>query len=188
MNFMIILEAIGAVFSIYAAYSMACSTKVNTRPLYIAFICFFISNLALLTFFFLSGKVPIIIQMLLFFATSILGIYKHTKNKKRDVSLISFIVLLYLSVLILNDVLDFKNTNFEVVLIDFIASSIAIIGSYLLSSHNYKLRGIAFICFFVADVIFVYIGYENAYYFFMIQSTFYLYTSVKGYRNTMLKK
>lgn len=188
MTFTLILEAIGAIFSIYAAYSMSCSTKINTRPLYIAFICFFISNLALLTFFFLSGKVPIIIQMLLFFATSILGIYKHTKNKKRDFSLITFIVLIYLSLLFLNDVFNFESSNFEIVFIDLIASFIAILGSFLLSSHNYKLRAIAFICFFVADVIFVYIGYANQFYFFMIQSTFYLYTSIKGYKNTIRKE
>ena len=60
-----------------------------------------------------------------------------------------------------------------------------LIGSFLLSSHNHIIRSYAFICFFMADVIFVYIGYTNAFYFFMVQSAFYLYTSLKGYSNTM---
>lgn len=188
MTYTLLLEATGAVFSIFAAYSMSISTKENTRPLYLAFISFFISNLALITFFTVNGKVPIIIQMLLFFATSILGIYKHTLHKRRDVLLMSVVIFFYIIVLFFNNILDFRNTDFGINGIDLLASCIAIIGSFLLSSHNYKRRGLSFICFFVADMIFVYIGYENQFYFFMVQSLFYLYTSVNGYRNTMLKK
>lgn len=185
MTYTILLEAIGAIFSIFAAYSMSLSTKDNTRPLYIAFISFFISNLSLITFFTLSGKIPIILQMLLFFVTSIIGIYKHTSNKKRDMFLIVSIVSIYIFVLFINGILNLEETTFDIKIIDLIASSIAIIGSFLLSSHNYIRRSYAFICFFLADVIFVYIGYENQFYFFMLQSVFYLYTSVKGYKNTM---
>lgn len=185
MTYTILLEAIGAIFSIFAAYSMSLSTKDNTRPLYIAFISFFISNLSLITFFTLSGKIPIILQMLLFFVTSIIGIYKHTSNKKRDVFLIVSIVSIYIFVLFINGILNLEETTFDIKIIDLIASLIAIIGSFLLSSHNYIRRSYAFICFFLADVIFVYIGYENQFYFFMLQSVFYLYTSVKGYKNTM---
>lgn len=185
MTYTILLEAIGAIFSIFAAYSMSLSTKDNTRPLYIAFISFFISNLSLITFFTLSGKIPIILQMLLFFVTSIIGIYKHTSNKKRDMFLIVSIVSIYIFVLFINGILNLEETTFDIKIIDLIASLIAIIGSFLLSSHNYIRRSYAFICFFLADVIFVYIGYENQFYFFMLQSVFYLYTSVKGYKNTM---
>lgn len=188
MTYTILLEAIGAIFSIFAAYSMSLSTKDNTRPLYIAFISFFISNLSLITFFTLSGKIPIILQMLLFFVTSIIGIYKHTSNKKRDMFLIVSIVSIYIFVLFINGILNLEETTFDIKIIDLIASSIAIIGSFLLSSHNYIRRSYAFICFFLADVIFVYIGYENQFYFFMLQSVFYLYTSVKGYKNTMKVK
>ncbi|WP_122892873.1 nicotinamide mononucleotide transporter [Arcobacter peruensis] len=182
---MIILEAIGAIFSIVGAYLMSLSSKDNTRPLYFGFISFFISNLALLTFFTLNGKIPVIIQMILFFITAIIGIYKLTKNRKRDVSLISLILSIYISILIFTIIPNIEDIDFNVLIIDFIAASIAIVGSYLLSSPNHIMRSYAFICFFVADVIFVYIGYVNAYYFFMIQSAFYLFTSTKGYHNTM---
>lgn len=182
---MIILEAMGAIFSILGAYLMSLSGKGNTKPLYLGFICFFISNLALLTFFTLTGKVPVIIQMVLFFVTAIIGIYKLTQNRKRDVQIMAFVLVIYISIFIFTVLPNMGQIDFKILLVDFVASIIAIIGSFLLSSHNHVIRSYAFICFFVADVIFVYIGYTNTFYFFMIQSAFYLYTSLKGYSNTM---
>jgi uncharacterized membrane protein YhhN len=182
---MIILEATGAIFSIAGAYLMSLSSKENTRPLYYGFISFFISNLALLTFFVLNGKVPVIVQMILFFITAILGIYKLTTNKKRDVSIICGILFVYSLVLIFTILPNIENIDFNILFIDSTASLIAILGSFLLSSPNHIIRSYAFICFFVADVIFVYIGYSNAYFFFMVQSIFFIYTSLKGYHNTM---
>jgi len=123
--------------------------------------------------------------MILFFITAIIGIYKLTKNRKRDVSIIVIILFIYSSILIFTIIPNINDIDFNVLIIDFIAASIAIVGSFLLSSHKHIIRSYAFICFFLADVIFVYIGYVNAYYFFMIQSLFYLYTSSKGYHNTM---
>lgn len=182
---MIILEALGAIFSIMGAYLTSLSTKENTRPLYWGFVSFFISNLALLTFFTLNGKVPVIIQMVLFFVTAILGIYRLTMNRKRDVVLMTFSLTIYISILISQILPNMGDIDFTVLIIDLIAASIAIFGSFILSSHNHVVRGYAFICFFIADIIFVYIGYTNAFYFFMVQSAFYLYTSSKGYMNTM---
>ena len=182
---MIILEAMGAIFSILGAYLMSLSGKGNTKPLYLGFICFFISNLALLTFFTLTGKVPVIIQMILFFVTAIIGIYKLTQYRKRDVQIMAFVLVIYISIFIFTVLPNMGQIDFKILLVDFVASIIAIIGSFLLSSHNHVIRSYAFICFFIADVIFVYIGYTNTFYFFMIQSAFYLYTSLKGYSNTM---
>ena len=182
---MIILEAMGAIFSILGAYLMSLSGKGSTKPLYLGFICFFISNLALLTFFTLTGKVPVIIQMVLFFVTAIIGIYKLTQNRKRDVQIMAFVLVIYISIFIFTVLPNMGQIDFKILLVDFVASIIAIIGSFLLSSHNHVIRSYAFICFFIADVIFVYIGYTNTFYFFMIQSAFYLYTSLKGYSNTM---
>lgn len=182
---MIALEILGAIFSILGAYLMSLSTKSNTKPIYFAFVSFFISNLSLLTFFTLSGKVPVIIQMILFFVTAILGIVRLTANKKRDITLMSIILFIYLIFLNSYVFSNIKEINFEILPIDFIASSIAILGSFILSSNNHVIRSYAFICFFLADLLFVYIGYVNSFYFFMIQSMFYLYTSTKGYMNTM---
>lgn len=185
---MLFLEAMGAIFSIVGAYLMATSSKGHTRPLYYGFMSFFISNAALLTFFTFKGKVPIIFQMLLFFVTAILGIYRHTLHRKRDMFVIGFLSTLIAFGIMLAVVPHMQDIDFTVLPIDFAASSLAILGSYLLSSHNHIYRGYAFICFFIADVVFVYIGYSNAFYFFMVQSMFYLYTSIKGYRNTMYEE
>jgi len=182
---MIILEALGAVFSILGAYLMSLSSKHDTKPLYFAFVSFFISNLALLTFFTLNGKIPVIAQMVLFFVTAILGIYRLTPNRKRDVLIMTAVLSVYISLLVVKLIPNMQNIDFTILPIDFIAASIAIFGSFILSSKKHITRSYAFICFFVADVIFVYIGYTNAFYFFMIQSAFYLYTSTKGYMNTM---
>ena len=170
---MIILEAMGEIFSILCAYLMSLSGKGNTKPLYLGFICFFISNLALLTFFTLTGKVPVINQMVLFFVTAIIGIYKLTQNRKRDVQIMAFVLVIYISIFIFTVLPNMGQIDFKILLVDFVASIIAIIGSFLLSSHNHVIRSYAFICFFIADVIFVYIGYTNTFYFFMIQSAFY---------------
>ncbi len=164
---------------------MSRSSKHNTTPIYWGFVSFFVSNLALLTFFTLAGKVPVMIQMVLFFVTAVLGIYKLTDNRRRDSSIIAFLLVIYIFTLYKTVVPNMSEIDFNILPIDLIAASIAIFGSYLLSSHNHKVRGYAFICFFVADVIFVYIGYVNSFYFFMVQSAFYLYTSVRGYSNTM---
>lgn len=184
---MLILEILGAVFSILGAYLMSSSSKINIKPLYFAFISFFISNLALFTFFTYSGKIPVMVQMFFFFITAILGIYKLTENKKRDSFIMMIVLVIYILIIYLIVIPSMSKSDFTIIPIDFIASFIAILGSYLLSSHNYIIRGYAFILFFIADLLFVYIGYVNGFYFFMIQSIFYLYTSTKGYLNTMEK-
>ena len=111
---MIILEATGAIFSIAGAYLMSLSSKENTRPLYFGFISFFISNLALLTFFVLNGKVPVIIQMILFFITAILGIYKLTKDKKRDIIVICGILFIYGLILVFTILPNIGNIDFSI--------------------------------------------------------------------------
>ena len=133
---MIILEALGAIFSIMGAYLTSLSSKENTRPLYWGFVSFFISNLALLTFFTLNGKVPVIIQMILFFVTAILGIYRLTMNRRRDVLLMTSALTIYISILIFQILPNMENIDFTVLIIDLIAASIAIFGSFILSSHN----------------------------------------------------
>lgn len=185
---MLLLEILGAIFSILGAFLMSRSSKNDTRPLYFAFISFFMSNLALFTFFTYSGKIPIMIQMFFFFVTAIIGIYKLTNEKKRDSFLMIVTLVIYISIIFIFVIPDMSKAVFSILPLDFTASFIAIFGSYLLSSHKYKIRSYAFICFFVADLIFVYIGYINQFYFFMIQSIFYLYTSTRGYLNTMEKE
>lgn len=183
---MIALEAIGAVFSILGAFLMSRSTKVNQRPLYFAFISFLISNLALFAFFLLEGKIPMIIQLLFFYVGAFLGIVKKSQNPQRDFKILNFITIFYVIVLaFITYIKGIGNITFEVLLLDSSAATMAIIGNFLLSSRSHIKRSYAFILFFLADILYVYVGYTNSFYFFMIQSFFFLYTSISGYMNTM---
>ncbi|MFY9075575.1 hypothetical protein CRU99_11440 [Malaciobacter mytili] len=183
---MVFLEAFGAVFSILGAYLMSLSTKDNQRPLYLAFISFLCANLCLFAFFLFEGKIPMIMQLLFFYAGAFLGVIKKSLNPKRDFRILTFITLIY--VLILLIAFYFKSITsieFEILPIDTCAASMAIIGNFLLSSHSHIRRSYAFILFFLADVLYVYVGYSNGFYFFMAQSVFFIYTSLNGYKNTM---
>lgn len=183
---MLLLEAFGAIFSILGAYLMSLSTKHNQRPLYLAFISFLAANLSLFAFFLFAGKVPMIIQLTFFYAGAFLGVVKKSNNPTRDLKILVLISLVYFFILGIS--LYFKSISsidFEVLPLDTLASSMAIIGNFLLSSRSHIRRSYAFILFFLADVLFVYIGYTNAFYFFMAQSMFFIYTSLNGYKNTM---
>lgn len=183
---MLILEAFGAIFSILGAYLMSLSTKQNQRPLYLAFISFLIANISLFAFFLFEGKVPMIIQLVFFYIGAFLGIVRKSQTPKRDFNILITITFSYIVILLIS--LYFKSISsisFEILPIDTLAASMAIIGNFLLSSKNHIRRSYAFILFFIADILYVYVGYTNAFYFFMAQSMFFIYTSLNGYRNTM---
>ena len=171
------MELIGMIFSIAGAYMIS---KADQRSLYIAFYSFLISNLALLVFFAVNGKAPMVIQFTLFFCTAALGVIRcgEVANRKRDYILISLVVSSLIVILINSELgeLTFKS-------LDTIASAIAIIGSFLLSSPVYERRQIAYVGFIVADILFVYIGVENGFLFFTLQSLFFVYTSTMGIIN-----
>jgi hypothetical protein len=99
-------------------------------------------------------------------------------NRRRDYILISLVVISLIVILINSELgeLTFKP-------LDTIASAIAIIGSFLLSSPVFERRQIAYVGFIVADILFVYIGVENGFLFFTLQSLFFVYTSTMGIIN-----
>ncbi|RXJ87089.1 hypothetical protein [Arcobacter sp. CECT 8985] len=183
---MLILEAFGAIFSILGAFLMSLSTKDNQRPLYFAFISFLCANLSLLAFFLFEGKVPMLIQLCFFYAGAFLGIIKKSNSPKRDFKIVTAISIVYFIILLMS--LYFKSISsihFEVLFLDSSAAFMAIIGNFLLSSRSHIIRSYAFILFFLADLLYVFVGYSNGFYFFMVQSVFFLFTSLNGYRNTM---
>lgn len=183
---MLFLELFGAIFSIAGAFLMSKATKDETKWIYYAFCSFFVSNLCLFAFFLLHGKIPIVIQMVLFFSSAVLGIVKLSNNKLRDTIIVSVITFFYmLSMIHIINKIGISNIDFSISIIDTIASTMAIIGSFILSAKNHITRSYAFLLFLLADIIFVYIGYSNGFYMFMTQSAIYIYTSSKGYYNTM---
>lgn len=197
MTWLTILEVLGGATAIVAAYKMSLSGKEGRIYLYHAFLLFAISDLFLFAFFLFEGKIPMVIQMIIFGSTALLGIAKtvdyqncsYAKDKRDLFKKATIFIVLYFSIVFGFSFLfeSFKTIDFSIVLIDLIASSIAVFGSYMLSSHNHNVRAWAFVMFFIADVIFVYIGFENKFYFFMLQSAFFIYTSSQGFYNIVFK-
>jgi len=197
MSWLTILEVMGGATAIVAAYKMSLSGKEGRIYLYHAFVLFGISDLFLFAFFLLEGKIPMVIQMLIFGSTALLGIIKtidfqncsYAKDQNDLFKKAMLFIGSYFSIILgLSFVFDsFSSIDFTIVPIDVVASSIAVLGSFMLSSHSHVIRAWAFIMFFVADVIFVYIGFENKFYFFMLQSAFFIYTSSQGFYNIVFK-
>lgn len=171
-----ILELIGAIFSILGAWYMSYAKK---EYLYKAFVFFLISNTSLLIFFILNGKVPMIVQFIFFFGSAILGVIRMSDNKQKTIKLLKIVGLISIAPLLFA-LLNIKEVTFEVKALDTIASTLAITGAFLLSSPTYIKRNIAYIMFIIADIVFVYIGFTNSFYFFMLQSLFFIYTGSRG--------
>ena len=171
-----ILEVVGAIFSILGAWYMSYAKR---EYLYKAFLFFLISNSSLLIFFILNGKVPMIIQFIFFFGSAILGMIRMSEDKVKTIKIFKIMFLISIVPLVFA-LLNIKEITFEVKVLDTIASSLAILGAFLLSSSTYIKRNTAYVMFVVADVIFVYIGFTNSFYFFMLQSLFFIYTGSRG--------
>lgn len=178
-----ILEFLGMFFSIFAVLYIA---KATNEAIYKANVLFYISNIMMFSFFFLNGIVSIFIQMGLFFITAILGILRLSKNKQRDKKIILITSIIYITIFSFYlNYIGLKDLNFEIKPLDTIASIMAIIGAFLLSYDSFIKRNIAYILFLLADILYIYIGYSNGFYFFMIQSIFYIFTSSIGIKNNI---
>lgn len=180
---MYILEFFGMIFSILGVLLIS---KATNDSIYRANVLFYISNIILFSFFLLNGVVAIVIQMGFFFITSIFGIIKLSKDKKRDKQILSFLTITFiitLSLYVYN--IGLNTLNFEIKLLDSIAATMAIIGAFLLSFDNFIKRNMAYSLFLLADLIYIYIGYNSGFYFFMIQSIFYIFTSSIGIKNNI---
>lgn len=173
---MILLEMFGAIFSILGAWYMSTATK---KSLYKAFTAFLISNGSLLLFFLINGKIPMVIQFIFFFATAILGLYRTTEDKEKTKRIV-FLALFILCLGVIYPLFNLENINLTVLPLDTVASSLAILGAFLLSSSSYTQRNIAYALFVIADIIFVYIGYINGFWFFLTQSAWFIFTGSKG--------
>ncbi len=171
---LISLEFLGAIFSILGAWYISNPSKESLTK---AFKFFLISNFSLLVFFTLNGKVPMMIQFIFFFLTAMLGLYRLAEFKNKKVILSTIGTLAF--VVLLATVVNMKEIDYQIGLLDAIASGMAVIGSFFLSG-GYRQRNIAYVMYIVADILFVYIGYENAFWFFLAQSSFFVFTSSKG--------
>lgn len=178
------LEFLGMVFSMAGAYLMSRDSRKMPNHLYLAFISFGISNIFMIVVSLYHGVTPLLIQMALFATSSYMGIISQSNNFQRDKNIMTSVIVIYSLAMIM--VYNYANItfHFDFTLADTTAAIIAIAGSFVLKSHDLDFRLNAFIAFFVADVIYVFVAYDHGMYFFMTQSAFFLYTSIEGYRNT----
>jgi nicotinamide riboside transporter PnuC len=179
------IEYIASALSIVGAIFMSFSKRDDLRPLYIAFILFYLSDLFFIYIFLDDSLFPLVFQMFIFLLTALKGIYIISSNKFRD---LFFIILsLFVFIYFIFDI-NIKDINYDLNYIEIFASSLAVFGSFLLGSYSINKRLFAFILFFIADFILIYVAYKHELYGFMVQSMFFLITSLYGIYNLKLKK
>ena len=169
-----IFEGFGMIFSMLGAFFMSANNDIDKKYLKRAFIFFLISNFFMIIVSAATHLVPLTVQMSFFAITAINGIYSINRDKLiRNALYTSFtslvIIVFFLSYSGDNAIMKIEN-------IDIVAALMAIVGSYILAYNKIY----AFILFFLADILYVFIAYENTLPFFMIQSMFFIYTSSRG--------
>lgn len=179
------LEFYGMLASMTGAYLMSRDHVKFPNTMYLAFITFMTSNIALFYVALVTGLVPLMVQLVMFFVGAALVIIAHSKNASRDRNIIVAVTTAYIvlmTIVFINSNIKF---DFKIGVIDTMAAAIAISGSFAMKSHDNIVKLWAFAAFFVADVFYVYIGFENELYFFMTQSLFFWYTSIAGANNVL---
>lgn len=185
MEYLSILEFIGMTFSMLGALFMSLNGEKYKKHLLFAFVFFTVANMAMLQVAAEKGLIPLLIQLILFTITGYLGIKSQIIGTKHEEYLVYLKVVIAVSFSVATyNIIGEKEFMFQTTLIEIVAASMAIIGSYILKSHDLSVRINAFGLFFAADILYVFVGLENSLYFFTAQSFFFIFTSVMGYVNT----
>lgn len=182
MEYLSVLEFVGMIFSMLGALFMSLNGEKYKKHLLFAFVFFTVANIAMLQVATEKGLIPLLIQLILFTITGYLGIKSQIISTKYLVYL-KIVIVVSFSVTIYNMIGE-NELVFKTSLIEISAASMAIIGSYILKSHDLNIRLNAFGLFFAADILYIFVGLENSLYFFTAQSFFFVFTSVMGYVNT----
>jgi len=173
------LEFFGMVFSMLGAFFSSRKSNSNKYILY-GFISFLIADIAMFYMALFLGMIPLLTQVIFFTLSAITGISKIKNNILITKLLyILFALMLVSSIYIIG--LNKEDLTFDISLIEVIAATLAIIGSFMLAYKEYRMY--SFILFFIADIIYIYVAYEKELLFFGIQSAFFIYTSYAGYKN-----
>lgn len=177
-----IFEFIGMLFSMIGAFYMSMDKEKDPKHMWKAFHFFGISNIAVLMVASYSLIVPLYIQMVLFMTSTLVQLKEYYQK--------TIVYGIYLAALIISLILMFINYQKGFVLsisnIEVIAAICAITGSFLLKTKDKKILLSAFILFLIADSIYSYVGYKRELWYFMLQSIFFLYTSIRGILNLKL--
>ncbi len=186
INFHLLAEFFGMVFSMLGAFFMSRDFNKDPRHMEKAFAFFMISNVSMIMLSAALLMIPLLIQMGLFMITAYNGLIKNRPDLKRYLFLIPLVTFTIGAILFSNNLGG--DIKLEITAIEIIAAAIAIYGSHIAKEEIYNKRIISFILFFVADILYVIIAYEKGLVFFGIQSAFFLYTSLSGLNNTIKNK
>lgn len=170
------IEFVAMGFSMLGAFYMSKGVQTMVK----SFAAFGLANMLLIVVSLHIGLLPLLIQMVFFGYASYSGLIKFEIDKL----LLRSIVVIY--IIALYFIIDIREMTFEITLIEVIASTMAIVGAIIIKYNSQRKN--AFILYFLADVLFVYIAYTHNMLWFGIQSAFFIYTSFAGYMREYKKE
>jgi len=165
------------------------SRKDTKNNKYYGFLAFFISNIFMSIVAIDKGMVPLMIQLAFFAIGAYLGI-KYELNKKNNFHLIhilnkfSLIMIIFTIIYFLFNLKE--SYSFSITNIEIIAATMAIIGNFFMRYDTYY-KFLAFLLFLLADILYIIVAKDHEMYFFLIQSTFFIYTSLYGMYQSYLE-
>jgi hypothetical protein len=181
MLFVDYIELVGAVSTMSGAMLLA-KNKIK-----IAFYFFAITNTSMFFVGFEHGLLGLMIQMFVFALINYnVQIFLSENKQITKKNLLLFFGIFFMLMIILA-LFQGKNYQFTLGLIDIIAAILAVVGTFVMKYNNIEIKTFGFIGFFIADLLYIYIANENHMWFFMIQSIFFLYTSLLGIYNLHFK-
>ena len=179
-----LIEFLGSALAILGAYFMSRNLVEHPNAMFYAFVAYFSSNIFLVHLAFIEGMLPLLIQQVLFITSAVIGLNSHSVNKQKVNKIVaSFIGLTILSLSAIY-FLSGKEFTFHITNIEILAAFFAISGSFILKTHNPHTRMYAFYGFIIADIFYIWIGFNSELYFFMIMAMVFIYTSFVGIINT----
>lgn len=174
-------EFVGMAFSMVGAFLMSRDQEKYKNALLMSFYCYLVSNASMLYVSCVHGIGPMFIQMALFAITGIEVISSRTTKKAR---LLYVAIIAYVGLLFSNS----QEFKFEIALIEIVAAVFAVVGNYLFKFKKTEILIAGFTCFFVADAIYIFVACDRSMWFFLVQSMFFIYTSVVGILNIVKTK
>lgn len=162
-------EFIAMFFSMLGAFYMSRGTHTMIK----SFMAFGISNMLLIIVSLEMGMMALLVQMMFFWYASYTGLVKFGVDKDTLNIITGFFAIGVIAFM------DLRNMQFQITPIEVIAAMMAITGAIIIKYNSQRKN--AFILYFVADILYVYIAVSHGLLWFGIQSAFFIYTSAAGY-------
>jgi len=178
-----IMEFIMAVFAMTGAFLLS---KLMVKE---AMLTFITGNFAGAYVAISAGLPGLLTQMLFFITTGVIVLWSLKKELMQDKkTLFYFIPVIFVAGIALTVSIKIPSVyqnSLESSYFEIIAASFAILGSFLMKYED-KIKRYGFICFIIADILYIEVAVSNELWFFLVQSIFFVWTSSNGLKN--LKK